>query len=117
MAGADNITNRKDISAFQPMSAGTPQAYISDKSAGVCILTATIVCNSGTTVTAVPHSLGVTPSAWYAMQEKVSQASKGLAIAEASAPNNSVIGVIVTGYSAGDAVSAGYRFVFFPPAT
>ena len=118
MAGASNLQNRKSASNFQPMLAGTPQAYFTLKELGLNVVTATLFANTAQ-VNAVAHSLGVTPSAWVATQLESVAATRlfNLNISEASAPNNSVVGVFVTGYSIADKTSVPYRFTFFPPAT
>ena len=120
MAGASNLQNRRTADRFQPMwaQADNIQAYTPLTYLGFNVITATLFANTAQ-VNAVAHSLGVTPAAWSAVQLDSVAGSKlfGLVVSEASAPNNSVIGVFVTGYSVADKTSAGFRFLFAPPAT
>ena len=120
MSGASNLQNRRTADRFQPMwaDADNIQAYVPLTYLGFNVITATLFANTAQ-VNAVAHSLGVTPSAWSAVQLEATATTKafGLVISEASAPNNSVVGVFVTGYSVADKVSAGYRFTFLPPGT
>src|SRR3990167_4067434 len=120
MAGASNLQNRRAADRFQPMwaDADNIQAYTPLTYLGFNVITATLFANTAQ-VNAVAHSLGVTPSAWSAVQLEATATTKvwGLIVQEASAPNNSVVGVFVTGFSVGDEFSVGTRFTFLPPAT
>lgn len=119
MAGASNLQNRRTADRFQPMWAdeANPQAYTPLTLLGINVVTATLLANTAQ-VNAVAHSLGVAPATWSAVQLNASATSKvwGLVAQEASAPNNSVVGIFVTGYSVGDPVSAPFRITFLPPA-
>lgn len=120
MAGASNLQNRRTADRFMGMwaDADNIQAYTPLTYLGFNVITATLFANTAQ-VNAVAHSLGVTPAAWHAVQLESVAATRlfGLVVSEASAPNNSVVGVFVTGYSITDKVSAPYRFTFLPPAT
>jgi len=117
--GATNLHKKQKAERFQPMlnPLGNEQAYFPCDNIGINVIEATLWANTGQ-VNSVPHSMGVTPGAWSAiLRDTATSKIKNLQVTEASAPNNSVVGVFVTGYSVTDVVSIGSRFTFLPPTT
>ena len=117
--GATNLQRRLKAEDFQPMlnPVGDAQAYFPLDNVGINTIEATLWANTAQ-VNAVSHSMGVTPASWSAIiRDTAATKTKALQITESSAPNNSVVGVFVTGYSVTDKISIGTKFTFFPPAT
>ena len=117
--GATNLHKRLAAGNYQPMlnPGGTPQAFFPLDELGVNVIEATLWANTGQ-VNSVAHSLGVTPAAWTAvLRTTATSKAFNITVSEASAANNSVVGVFATGFSIGDNVSIGSRFIFMPPAT
>lgn len=119
MAGATNLNRRKSISKFlPPWAEGNQQAYLDLDSAGINVVTETVVQNTAG-LTVIEHSLGVTPAAWHAtpVAGPAGPILSAVAFVERSSANNSVIAVAAYTHSATNVGNVIGRFIFFPPAT
>src|SRR3990167_7211363 len=116
MAGASNLNRRKSIASFSPAfnPVGNEQAYISGQEHGISVVTETVITNSAA-VTAVAHSLGVTPGFYTA--QSIGGGTAPVSLREHSAANNSVIGVRGYTHSTTNQTNTTVRFAFFPPQT
>lgn len=116
MAGASNLDRRKSLASFDPAfnPVGNEQAFIKGQEHGISVVTETVITNSAG-VTAVAHSLGVTPG--FYIPQVILGGTQGVSLLEHSAANNSVIGVRAYTMSATDKTNTVWRFAFFPPQT
>ena len=116
MAGASNLDRRKSAASFIPAfnPVGNEQAYIKGQEHGISVVTETVITNSAA-VTAVAHSLGVTPG-FYTVQV-IGGGAAPVSILEHSAANNSVIGLRGYTHSTTNQTNVTVRVAFFPPQT
>mgnify|MGYP001578599761 CR=1 FL=1 len=112
MAGATNLNRRKAQSNFFPDKA-LLASYADLTSQGINVITATVVTNTAG-VTAVVHSMGVTPG--YYTAQAINGGTQGVSLLEHSAANNSVVGVRAYTMSPADKTDTVWRIAFQPPA-